>query len=157
MGPLSTKLLSPVKKSSHLNQEKSAQIKHSLKVKIVQNRSKQTCGWILMWEDKRADFFTGGSVIMNYGLILARSSSLKLKCLNDGLVSYKLTSFSLHKTLIDGLQWCGLLVDYCDVFIRCLDSHSDGTHLLQRIHCWASDVMVHFCKSILMKKQTHLA
>ncbi len=26
---------------------------------------------------------------------------------------------SLHKTLNDGLEWCGLLVDYCDVFIRC--------------------------------------
>ncbi len=25
-------------------------------------------------------------------------------------------------------------VDYCDVFICCLDSHSDGTHSLQRIH-----------------------
>ncbi len=23
---------------------------------------------------------------------------------------------------IDGLDWTGLLVDYCDVFIRCLDS-----------------------------------
>ncbi len=44
--------------------------------------------------------------------------------------------FSLHKMLIDGLEWCGLLwiiVDYCDVFISCLDSHSDGTHSLQRI------------------------
>ncbi len=36
-------------------------------------------------------------------------------------------------------------MDYCDVFISCLDSHSDGTHSLQRIH-----------KSVLMKKQTHL-
>ncbi len=26
-------------------------------------------------------------------------------------------SFSLCKTLIDGLDWCGLLVDYSDVFI----------------------------------------
>ncbi len=32
--------------------------------------------------------------------------------------------------LTDGLEWCGLLVDYCDVFISCLDSHSDGTHSL---------------------------
>ncbi len=23
--------------------------------------------------------------------------------------------------LSDALEWCGLLVDYCDVFIRCLD------------------------------------
>ncbi len=43
-------------------------------------------------------------------------------------------TFSLHKTFIDGLELCGLLVDYCDVFISCLDSHSDGTHSLQRIH-----------------------
>ncbi len=40
-----------------------------------------------------------------------------------------------------------LLVDYCDVFISCLDSHADGTHSLQRIHWWASDVMLHFSKS----------
>ncbi len=26
-------------------------------------------------------------------------------------------------------------MDYCDVFISCLDSHSDGTHSLQRIYC----------------------
>ncbi len=31
-------------------------------------------------------------------------------------------------------------MDYCDVFISCLDTHSDGTH----------------SKSVLMKKQTHL-
>ncbi len=48
---------------------------------------------------------------------------------------------------MDGLEWCGLLVDYCDVFISCLDFHSDGTHSLQRIHWWVSDVMLHFSKS----------
>ncbi len=26
-----------------------------------------------------------------------------------------------------------LLVDYCDVFISCLNSHYDGTHSLQRV------------------------
>ncbi len=36
-------------------------------------------------------------------------------------------------TLIGALELCGLLVDYCDVFIRCSDSHSDGTHSLQRV------------------------
>ncbi len=40
--------------------------------------------------------------------------------LHDGLVSYK-HSFSLHKTSIDGLEWCGLLVDYFDV-LSCLNS-----------------------------------
>ncbi len=28
-----------------------------------------------------------------------------------------------------------LLVDYCDVFISSLDSHSDGTHSLQTLQC----------------------
>ncbi len=49
--------------------------------------------------------------------------------------------------LTDGLEWCGILVDYCDVFISCLDSHSDGTHSLQSIHCWDTDAMLHFSKS----------
>ncbi len=48
----------------------------------------------------------------------------------------QMCSFWLHKMLVDGLEWCGLLVDYCEVFISCLDSHSDGTHSLQRIHWW---------------------
>ncbi len=70
--------------------------------------------------------------------ILARSNSLKLKNSNDGLVSYKHAAFPL-------MDCSG--VDYCDVFISCLDSHSDGTHSLQSIHWWASDVMLHFSKS----------
>ncbi len=64
-------------------------------------------------------------------------------------------SFSLHiNWFIDGLElllWC-----YCDGFISCLDSHSDGTHSLQRVHWWSSDVMLNFSKSVPMKKQTHL-
>ncbi len=45
-----------------------------------------------------------------------------------------------------------LLVDYCDD----LDSHSDGTHSLQRIHWWASDVMLHFSKSVPINEPIHL-
>ncbi len=30
----------------------------------------------------------------------------------------------------DALEWCGLLVDYCDVFISCLNPNSNGTHSL---------------------------
>ncbi len=37
-------------------------------------------------------------------------------------------------------------VDYSDVFISCLDSHSDGTHSLQSIHCWDTDAETHFYK-----------
>ncbi len=39
-------------------------------------------------------------------------------------------SFSLHKLLTDGLEWCG-------VFISSLGSHSDGTHSLD-CHFWVS-------------------
>ncbi len=41
-------------------------------------------------------------------------------------VSYKHTAFHLRCLLM--YRAC---VDYCDVFISCLDSHSDGTHSLQ--------------------------
>ncbi len=66
---------------------------------------------------------------------LVRSDGLKLK----QLCFLQTCSFSLHKMLTDGLDSCELLVDYCDVFISSLDSCSDGTHSLQRIHWWASD------------------
>ncbi len=71
---------------------------------------------------------------------------------NALIMDFFTNSFWLLKTLIDGLEWCGLPVDYCDVFISC----SDGTHSLQIIHWWASDGMLHFSKSVPMKKQTHL-
>ncbi len=92
-------------------------------------------------------FFTEGSIIMDCGL------KLTFQVKNAFLQTCR---FSLRKTLIDGLESCGLLVDYCDVFISSLDSHSDGTHSLQRFHWWTSDVMLTFSKSVQMKKQTHL-
>ncbi len=53
---------------------------------------------------------------------------------------FSTSSSLLHTMLIDGLERCGLLVLlWC--FYQLLDSHSDGTHSLQRIHCWASDGM----------------
>ncbi len=42
-------------------------------------------------------------------------------------------------------------MDYCDVFISCLNSRSDGTHPLVSKWC-----MLNFSKSVLIKKQTHL-
>ncbi len=51
-------------------------------------------------------------------------------------------TFRLQVPLMD---WSG--VDYCDVFISCLDSHSDGTHSLQSIHWWDTDAVTHFSKS----------
>ncbi len=49
--------------------------------------------------------------------------------------------------------WIGFT---CDVFISWLDSLSDGTHSLQRIYLWASDLMLNFSKSLLMDEQTHI-
>ncbi len=59
-----------------------------------------------------------------------RGLGLKLKCLNDDLYSYKRATF--HFTICELMDRSG--VDYCNVFISRLDSHSDGTHSLQMIH-----------------------
>ncbi len=62
---------------------------------------------------------------------------------------------------------CGLFLDYCDVFSICLNSHSEGTHSLQRIHWWASEIMQtspnlfrwvtddYFFHGLLFQVQTH--
>jgi len=83
---------------------------------------------------------------------LSRIESLKLE--TSWWIRFLQTcSFSLHTThLLTDLS----RVDYCDVFSSCFDTHSDGTHSLQRIHCWASDIILNFSRSVLMKKQTHL-
>ncbi len=65
-----------------------------------------------------------------------------------------MTYFYSETFVWQGINWWSG-VDYCDVFISCLDTHSDGTHSLQRIHWWVSDVMLHFSRSLPMKKQTH--
>ncbi len=63
------------------------------------------------------------------------------------ICSLQTRHFLIHKMLIAGLKTCGLLVNYCKVSIGCLDSHSDGTHSLQRIHWWTNYVMLHLFKS----------
>ncbi len=57
----------------------------------------------------------------------------------------KTRNFLHHKALTDWLESCRLLVDYYDVFISCLDSHSDGTHSLQRIHWWCNAKFLQIC------------
>ncbi len=39
------------------------------------------------------------------------------------------------------------------IFISCLDSHSDGTHSLQMIHWWASDVKKKFSDVLKMSHE----
>jgi len=122
MSPLFIMLLCPVKKLSCLNRERNMH----LYVKTVQKSCKQISLWILMWET------TGDGLSLEEAL-------LWIMALNEGFFFLPTCRFSLHKMLTDGLEWCGLLEDCCDVFISCLDSHSGGTHSLQRIHWWASD------------------
>ncbi len=122
-------------------------------MKTVQNGSKQICcGFVCERTTGNGLFHWRKCYFKLWNL--ARRNSLKLKA--SAKMCFLQTQFSLHKTLIDGLELFGLLVDYCDVFISCLDSHSDGTHSLQRIHRWASDVMLNLSKTFLIKKQTHL-
>ncbi len=64
---------------------------------------------------------------------------------------YLFLTYTQFFTLQDINRWTG--VDYCDVFISCLDSHSDGTHSLQRIHWWVGEVMLNFSKTALMKNK----
>ncbi len=76
--------------------------------------------------------------------ILSRSNGFKFKkVFNDGFDYYKHAVFLFSRHYL--MNWSG--VDYCDVFISCLDSHSDGTHSLQGTHRWDTDVKLHFSKS----------
>ncbi len=65
----SEKVVSPV------SGEKYAQTKHHLQTKTVQDSFKQIC--CLMLEHKRMDFFTGGIIIMDYGLVFWRRFKVK--------------------------------------------------------------------------------
>ncbi len=87
----------------------------------VQNSSKQICEWILMWETTGEGLFHWRKCY--YGLwthILARSNSLKLKCLlNDEFVYYKPTAFSSQDiNCWTGVVWitCGSLWCFYQLF-----------------------------------------
>ncbi len=85
--------------------------------------------WIVMWEDNRRWTFSLEDVML---LIMDFNE-------NSWICFLQTCHFSLYKMLSwnDVLEWCGLL--WC--FISCLDSPFDGTHWLQRIHWWATDVI----------------
>ncbi len=76
----------------------------------------------------------------------------------------KLWTFSLEEVLLwimnqkpwfKDINWWTGVVWIIVMFLSAVWTHSDGTHSLQRIHCWASDVKLNFSKSVLIKKQTH--
>ncbi len=97
---------------------------------------------------------TGEALLWIIDFILARSNPLNLK---------RLMMDCFLQTCIFALQdmnrWTGLLVDYCDVFISCLDSHSDGTHSLQRIKSYrcVSTVVFIFQGNCYFRHNTHVA
>ncbi len=75
-------------------------------------------------------------------------------------VTVWISNFIYYKHAIfcfkDVNRWTGVVWIIVMFLISCLDSHSDGTHSLQRIHWWASNGMLHFSKSVPLKKQTYL-
>ncbi len=122
--------------------EKSEQIKQCLQAKTVQNSSKQICGWILMWETTGLWLFHWRKRC--YGLwthILAGNNGLKLN--TPWWICF---SFCLLQMLTDGLEWCGLLWCFYQLF-----GHSFWRHPFT-----AEQVMQCYISPNLMKKQTHL-
>ncbi len=69
-------------------------------------------------------------------------------CMSQCKISYFIETDVKNSIKSLAHQW----IHSCDVFISCLDSHSDGTHLLQRIHWWASDLMLNLSKSAIICK-----
>ncbi len=106
--------------------------------KTIQSSSKQ----IYLWMGNGFFHWRIMDLLCLYHRLWNRSNALKVKCLNDGFISHKLI-FLLHKTLINGPESWGLLVDYCDVFISSLNSHSDGTHSHNRINWLAFSISIY--------------
>ncbi len=78
---------------------------HCLETKNIQNSSKQICLCILMW----GDFFHWSK--RYFELVFWPKATVSLN------PSWWIFFFnSCHKPLTDGLESCGLLMDYCDVF-----------------------------------------
>ncbi len=102
------------------------QIKLSLQEKSVQNRSKQI-QHVGRFRCERISenwcFYWRKRCYIDYGY-LGRSDGLKYKHLNNVFDSCKSRILMAH-----------------------ILAHSDGTHSLQRIHCWASDVILQFIRS----------
>ncbi len=98
---------------------------------------------------RQDDFITRESNVMDRRFIFFPKQHFKVKT-----PQWRICFFQTCLTRHELMDWSG--VDYCNVFFSCLDSYSDGTHSLQKIHWGATDVMQHLSKSVLMKKQTHL-
>ncbi len=52
-----------------------------------------------------------------------------------------------HLFILENVNWWTGVVWIIVMFYQLLDSHSDGTHSLQSIHCWDTDAVLHFSDS----------
>ncbi len=116
--------------------EKYAQIKHCLQVKKVRNTSKH----ILVDFDVRGqqwiDLITGGSVIVDYGFVFllevtsSDSFNVKNALMMDLLITNRWVLLLLYRTLIDGLESCGLVMFLSAVWTLILTApiHSRGSN-----------------------------
>ncbi len=94
-----------------------------------QNSSKLICGWILMWETTADALFHWRKSY--YGLwthIWVKNVLMDLS----------------HLLSSPDVNWWTGVVWIIVMFLS--DSHSDGTHSLQSIHCWDTDAVTHFYK-----------
>ncbi len=154
---------------------------YQAQVKTFQNRVKQICGfWSRENRCLSLDFYSNDQIVLIFCFCFLRGIvhpkrlfwgtidfHIRKKYIYYGMEgNYDRISLFFGWTMLLKTQLlasqdvkkelCGILVDYCDVPISCLDSHSDGTHSMQWIHWWIGDVMLHFSTSVPMKKQTHL-
>ncbi len=117
--------MSRLKKESNLHK-----IKHRLQTKTVQNSSKQICWWILMWDDKRRWTFSGGSLIIDYGLKSVLMKNLFLSNMQL-FTSRDINWWTGVVWIAYGLLWYFILILTAPI----------------HIHWWASDAILNFSKS----------
>ncbi len=128
--------------------ETSAQTEHRLRVKTALNKHVVDFD---VRDIRRWTFYPlEEALLWTMDLYFGHKRQFEVKTYNDvDLFPIQTSIFWIYIALINGLECCLLInrLDYCDVFISCLDSHSDGTHSLQSIHWWGSGGTLHFSKS----------
>ncbi len=142
--------------------EISEQTNHYLQVKTFQNRFFiiyiYICWWMWIWCERT----TGNGVFYLICLLeealwwltdwyFGQKRWFEVKIQNEDFVSYKYAPITTQD-----INWrTGFTCSTCNVLIGYFDSHTDGTHSLQRINWWASDVMLHSSKSTPIKNPSH--
>ncbi len=75
-------------------------------------------------------FFTEGSIIMDYGFVFKPEGKVEVKnVLMIDLFFLQTRSFSLLETLTDGLEWCGLLWCFYQLFGLSFWRHPFTAHI----------------------------